>query len=142
VTAPRAVGETPLVLDAETSARLGRVRQHGTTPELQVRRILTELGLRYRVHNRDLPGSPDMANRKRRWAVFVHGCFWHRHEGCAKATTPKRNADFWKAKFSANEERDARAMRALEGMDYRVAVIWECELEDPQHVLLRLRGLL
>jgi DNA mismatch endonuclease, patch repair protein len=120
-----------LLVDSETSRRLGRVRQRDTDAELRVRRLLSELGLHYRTHNRDLPGSPDIANRKHKWAVFVHGCFWHRHKGCPRTTTPKRNAAFWKAKFEANALRDRRSIRLLRSLGFRVAVVWECEAEEP-----------
>lgn len=136
---PRA-GRSGLVTDAATSARLGRVRQHGTDPELAVRAMVSALGHRYRTHNRDLPGSPDLANRTRRWAVFVHGCYWHSHQGCRRATVPKNNRAFWEAKFAANRARDARALRALRRAGYRVAVVWECELvEAPERAVSRLR---
>lgn len=117
-----------LVVDRATSARLARIRQRNTAPELVVRGLLTELGLRYRLGNRDLPGSPDIANRKRRWAVFVHGCFWHAHAGCNRATVPKRNRKFWKEKFRDNRARDTRVLRSLRKRGYRTIVIWECEL--------------
>src|SRR5688572_15632999 len=96
-----------LEVDDATSARMGLVRQKGTRPELLVRRALSALGHRFRLANRDLPGSPDIANRSRRWAVFVHGCFWHRH-GCKASTTPARNREFWEAKFARNVARDQR----------------------------------
>ena len=112
--------------DRATSERMAGVRRHGTSPERVVRTILTELGHRYRVTNRGLPGSPDIANRSRRWAIFVHGCFWHRH-GCAATTTPKRNRAFWQAKFRRNVERDAARQEALRDLGYRVVVVWECE---------------
>lgn len=117
-------------MDAETSARLGRIRQHGTSAELTVRKLLHSLGHRFRVHNRDLAGSPDIANRSRKWAVFVHGCFWHRHTGCKRTTTPTRNREFWLQKFDANVARDARVQSALREQGYRVLVVWECETED------------
>jgi DNA mismatch endonuclease (patch repair protein) len=115
-----------LEVDDITSARMRTVRQRGTRPELLVRRALTALGFYYRLANRDLPGSPDIANRRQRWVVFVHGCFWHRH-GCKATTTPTRNRDFWEAKFARNLARDQRTTQALEALDYVVAVIWECE---------------
>lgn len=103
------------------------IRQRDTAPELVVRTALRSMGLHYRVRNRDLPGSPDIANRRGRWVVFVHGCFWHRHGGCSKATTPKRNAAFWADKFAANVRRDACAIAALKRAGYTVATVWECE---------------
>jgi DNA mismatch endonuclease (patch repair protein) len=85
------------------------------------------LGLRYSLDNTDLPGSPDLANRRRRFAVFVHGCFWHRHVGCNRTTTPKTNRSFWEAKFDANVKRDHRVIRQLRALGFRVFVIWECD---------------
>ena len=114
--------------DEATSARLGRIPQTGTKPELAVRRLVYSLGHRYRVANRDLPGSPDIANRSRRWAIFVHGCYWHRHPGCARATTPTRNRDFWLSKFDRNTERDREAISSLERVGFRVLVVWECDV--------------
>lgn len=127
--------------DHDTSVRMGGIRQHGTTPELAVRRVATELGLRYRVANRDLPGSPDLANRTRKWAIFVHGCYWHRHAGCRRATMPKRNADFWLAKFDANVLRDARARAALRREGFRVVTVWECQATDDNKLRKRLMAL-
>lgn len=126
-----------VVVDDDTSRRLGQVRQTDTKPERLVRAALRELGHHYRVRNRDLPGSPDIANRKRRWAIFVHGCYWHRHDGCNKATTPKRNRQFWLDKFEANRTRDARAIEALSILGYASLVLWECEASQPE--LLRRR---
>ncbi|WP_248360513.1 very short patch repair endonuclease [Anaeromyxobacter oryzae] len=116
-------------MDEATSIRLGRIRQHGTSAELLVRQILHGLGLRFRVGARDLPGSPDIVNRSKRWAVFVHGCFWHAHRGCPRATVPKRNREFWIAKFSANTQRDRASVAALRRLGFRVVVVWECQVE-------------
>lgn len=116
-----------LVVDAVTSARLGRIRQSDTSAEQIVRRLLYAHGFRFRVRNRDLPGSPDVANRRAQWVVFVHGCFWHSHTGCVRATVPKRNREFWVAKFEANKARDRRAITALRRLGYTVVVVWECE---------------
>ena len=133
---------SPLVLDAATSARLARIRQKDTAPELRVRALLRLVGRRYRLSNRDLPGSPDIANRSERWALFVHGCFWHAHRGCRRASVPKRNSEFWQAKFDANRARDMRVTRALKKLGFRVEIVWACELDDkPEEVLRRLRAL-
>src|SRR5262249_34210676 len=129
-----------LLVDPATSARLGRIRQKDTAAELAVRRVLHELGLRLRIRNRDLPGAPDAANRSRRWAIFVHGCFWHSHAGCRRATVPKRNRDFWLEKFIENRARDARVLRALRRRGYRTLVVWECELERAAKLGRRLRA--
>jgi DNA mismatch endonuclease (patch repair protein) len=130
-----------LILDRETSERLGRIRQHGTSAELAVRHFLHAQGHRYRVQNRDLPGSPDIANRCRKWAVFVHGCFWHRHAGCRRTTTPSRNRAFWLEKFAANVRRDAKVQRQLREEGWRVEVIWECECADSSRLRMLRRAL-
>lgn len=123
--------------DRATSSRLGRVRQRGTAPELAVRRLLHCLGFRFRVRNNDLPGSPDVANRSAGWALFVHGCFWHSHNGCGRATVPKRNRAFWEAKFDANRARDKRAVDALRRLGFRVLTVWECEVNSGADALAR-----
>jgi len=128
----------PSASDAATAKRMRSVRQRDTAPELAVRRIAYALGLRYRTHNRDLPGSPDLANRRRSWAVFVHGCFWHAHDGCPKATVPKRNSRFWKSKLAGNVARDERKTDELRALGYQVVVIWECEVAAPRKVERRL----
>ena len=97
------------------------------------------MGLRFRLKRRDLPGSPDLIFPRYRLAVFVHGCFWHRHPGCARATLPKSRVEFWTGKFQANVERDRRDVRALEKLGWRVLVLWECELKDESELRGRLR---
>ena len=126
----RLAGKSKPTTDAATSARMSRIRQTGTAPELAVRRAVAMLGLRYTTHNKDLPGSPDLANRSRGWAIFVHGCYWHRHAGCHKATTPRTNTEFWLNKFSRNVERDREARAALRRAGYRVLTFWQCELKQ------------
>lgn len=128
--------------DPARSALMARVRQKGTSAELVVASVLRGLGAAYRLNVKSLAGSPDFANKTRRWAVFVHGCFWHRHAGCARTTTPKRNADFWREKFEANQARDRRAVDALRSAGFRVAVVWECETRDPDLVRARLSEIL
>jgi DNA mismatch endonuclease (patch repair protein) len=123
------------------SLRMGLVRQHGTRPELIVRKIATLLGLRYRTHNKDLSGSPDLANRTRRFAVQVMGCFWHRHRACPKSTIPKVNRAFWLQKFQANQKRDVATRRALRRAGFQTIVIWECETRNPEIVERRLKSL-
>jgi DNA mismatch endonuclease (patch repair protein) len=124
-----------LQVDDVTSLRMAGIRQKSTRPELLVGQVLRALGLRYRLTNRDLPGSPDFANRRARWALFVHGCFWHRH-GCSATTTPTRNREFWEAKFARNLARDARALQELRAGGYRVIVVWECETKRGQAELV------
>lgn len=131
-----------LVLDAATSRRLAKIRQKNTSAELLVRQLLHRLGRRFRVGGRGLPGSPDVVNRSKRWAVFVHGCFWHAHPGCPRATIPKRNGEFWAAKFAANKKRDRAAVVALRRLGYTVTTVWECEAElRPRAVAAKLSKL-
>ncbi|HYI83822.1 MAG TPA: very short patch repair endonuclease [Acetobacteraceae bacterium] len=110
------------------SEQMALVRHKNTKPERVVRRGLWAAGLRYRLHARSLPGKPDLVFPRARLAIFIHGCFWHRHEGCRGTRTPKTNVDFWKAKFSANVRRDQRVMEELEALGWRTVVIWECEI--------------
>lgn len=114
----------------ERSALMARVRARHTQPEMAVRRAAHALGYRYRLHCRDMPGSPDLVFRSREKAIFVHGCFWHRHAECRRTTTPKTRAAFWEMKFEANVARDARNINALQSAGWSVSVIWECETVD------------
>ncbi|OAH19111.1 very short patch repair endonuclease [Methylorubrum populi] len=115
-------------LDPERrSALMGRIRGVDTGPEMAVRRPAHRLGYRFRLHRRSLLGRPDLVFPSRRAAIFVHGCFWHRHEGCSKASTPKTRVEFWQAKFASNVERDAQVQQRLATAGWRVLVIWECE---------------
>ncbi|KQT83117.1 endonuclease [Aurantimonas sp. Leaf443] len=106
---------------------MAKVRGKNTKPELVVRRALHALGLRFRLHRRDLPGRPDIVLPRHRLAIFVHGCFWHRHEGCRMASTPKTRRDFWEAKFEANVQRDRRNLETLQELGWRPEIVWECE---------------
>jgi DNA mismatch endonuclease, patch repair protein len=132
----------PKPKDALRSALMARVRQSGTAAELVVASSLRSLGASYRLNVRNLPGSPDFANQTRKWAVFVHGCFWHNHKGCKRATVPKSNRKFWREKFAANHLRDAWAAAALRRLGYRVAVIWECQIDNGDLVRKRLSKVL
>lgn len=105
------------------SQRMKTVRKENTTPEIAVRRLLHRLGLRFRLHVRNLPGTPDIILPKYRTAIFVHGCFWHRHPGCKYASTPKTHPEYWIPKFQANVERDARKATELEALGWRVLTI-------------------
>lgn len=125
-------------LDEATSARLARIPQANTKPELIVRRAVAAAGHRFRLHPRKLPGRPDIANATRRWAIFVHGCYWHHHTGCARATVPRRNRLHWLAKFEANRRRDEKAVSRLEEMGFRVLTIWECETANTEKLAERI----
>jgi DNA mismatch endonuclease (patch repair protein) len=124
--------------DPLRSALMARVRQRGTAPELVVAAVLRKLGFTYRRNVRALAGSPDFSNRKREWAIYVQGCFWHHHTGCLRATVPKANEAFWRDKFTTNRRRDARAIRTLRREKFRVVVVWECETREVERLTARL----
>lgn len=113
---------------SERSKRMSRIRSQDTKPELALRRALHRLGLRFRLGGAGLPGKPDLVFPRYKVAVFVHGCFWHRHAGCKVATTPKSNSGFWTEKFQRNVERDRRVTSELEAHGWKVLVAWECDL--------------
>jgi DNA mismatch endonuclease, patch repair protein len=125
--------------DAATSVRMRAVRQRDTAPEVQVRALLHGAGVRFRACPVDLPGRPDIANKSRRWCVFVHGCFWHGHVGCKLARLPKTNRGWWRAKIGKNRLRDRRKEKAMRALGFRVAVVWSCELKGPDSLLAKLR---
>ncbi|PMY73093.1 MULTISPECIES: very short patch repair endonuclease [unclassified Pseudomonas] len=115
------------------------VKRAHTAPEMIVRQELHALGLRFRLHRRDLPGSPDIVLPRLRTVIFVHGCFWHRHSDCRYATTPKTRQEYWLPKFAANIERDARKEAQLQALGWRVLLVWECETKRREELTLRLR---
>jgi len=118
-----------------------RVGSKDTGPERAVRRLLTSLGLRYRLQRKDLPGAPDIVLPGRRLALFVHGCFWRGHDCKRGARAPKTNAAYWRAKIARNVERDAASLAALSDLGWRAEVIWECDLKTPDALLARLTEL-
>jgi DNA mismatch endonuclease, patch repair protein len=121
---------------------MARIGPRNTAPEIAVRRILHRLGLRFRLHRRDLPGTPDIVLPRRRLALLVNGCFWHRHAGCAFAYTPKTRVEFWTAKFERNVARDRKVRRELKDRGWRVHVIWECDTRDQAALERRLLAIL
>ena len=137
------MSETTDVYSVEKrSAVMRRVKGRDTTPEMTVRRALTRLGLRYRLHRKDLPGCPDIVMPGRRLAILVHGCFWHGHVCARGARVPKQNRDYWMAKVARNRTRDSQALAQLEALGWRVETIWECETKDEAGFATRLRNLL
>lgn len=129
-----------VVSPARRSAMMAGIRGQNTKPEMIVRSIAHRLGYRFRLHRRDLPGSPDLVFPARKKTVFVHGCFWHSHDGCRFAYKPKSNVEFWESKLRKNRERDIRVKGELECMGWDVLVIWECETVDNDLVVSRLQG--
>jgi DNA mismatch endonuclease (patch repair protein) len=122
------------------SSLMGRIRGTNTKPELVVRRLAHRLGFRFRLHRRDLPGSPDLVFPGLQKVVFVHGCYWHRHPGCRKAYEPKSNVAFWAKKFAENVIRDERALADLRQQGWDSLVVWECEVGDLESLASRLRA--
>jgi DNA mismatch endonuclease, patch repair protein len=112
------------------SEQMGRIRGKDTKPELIVRAMVHSLGCRFRLHAGDLPGKPDLVNRKGRWAIFVHGCFWHSHEGCRLASKPRSNQTYWSGKLDRNRDRDQANLAALVDAGFNVLTVWECEVKD------------
>ena len=123
------------------SWNMGQIRGTDTKPEIIVRSYLHREGLRFRLHERRLPGRPDIVLKKYRAVVFVHGCFWHRHPGCKYAYTPKSRVDFWAKKFADNVRRDAYVIEQLQALAWRTFVVWECQVETEtlSHLVEKLR---
>ena len=122
--------------------RMRRVRKVDTKPEMIVRRLVHGLGYRYRLHRRDLPGSPDLVFPSRRKVIFVHGCFWHQHEGCKLANLPRSRTDYWLPKLRRNQERDQASCEQLKADGWKVLVVWECETEDRERLAERVTSFL
>jgi len=119
---------------SERSVRMGKVRSKNTAPEMAVRQLLHRLGFRYRLHDTQLPGRPDIVFASRQKVVFVHGCFWHRHPdpACPLARMPKSRLDFWRPKLEANRARDLRNQSELDALGWRHIIVWECELRHTE----------
>lgn len=117
---------------------MARVGSKNTKPEMLVRSVLHRLGYRFRLHRGGLPGRPDIVLPKYKTAIFVHGCFWHRHPDCSKASTPKTRVDFWQDKFDANVARDRRNEDALRSDGWQVVIVWECETKKVEALADRL----
>lgn len=118
------------ITSAERSAQMSLVKSKDTGPELVVRKLAHSLGYRYRLHGAGLPGKPDLVFSKRKKIVFVHGCFWHRHVACRRATTPATNLEYWLPKFERTVERDLRNIERLAELGWSSLVLWECELKN------------
>ena len=121
---------TDTLTPEKRSENMSRIRSRDTSIELNVRRLLYSMGYRYRVNRKDLPGKPDIVIEKYKLVIQVHGCYWHRHQGCKLAYNPKSREDFWQKKFSENISRDKKVEQKLISLGYRVFTIWECETRD------------
>lgn len=118
------------------SRMMSGIKGKNSLPEMRVRSLLFAAGYRFRLHRRDLPGTPDIVMPSRKIAIFVHGCFWHAHERCRYARIPSTRPDFWTAKFQANVERDQRAVEKLTALGWRVLCVWECATRDHEAAIL------
>ena len=125
-----------------TSARMAKVKQKGTAPELVVRRLVRGMNYRYRLHRKDLPGKPDLVFSSRRKVIFVHGCFWHGHHCRAGRNRPTSNRTYWESKLNRNHQRDAKNVAALEAAGWKILVLWECEMKDRLEITDRIRQFL
>lgn len=135
---------TDTLAPEERSARMALVRGKDTKPELRVRQLVHAMGYRYRLHARDLPGRPDLAFRPRRKIIFVHGCFWHRHDdpACKLARLPRSRLDFWRPKLEGNQARDRRVMEEVERMGWTALTVWECQIKDTASLEAQIREFL
>lgn len=125
-----------------TRSRMQAVRGRDTDPEMRVRRALHAMGYRFRLHRKDLPGTPDVVLPRHGRIILVHGCFWHGHEQCKRATVPANNAATWRAKIEGNRKRDQRSVAALRELGWDVLIVWECEVRDSVRLESRLRDFL
>ena len=136
----RVLQAVDILTPEQRSERMRRVRQKDTAPELAVRKTLHKMGYRYRLHRRDLPGSPDIVFPSRRKVIFVHGCFWHGHQDpkCKLSRLPKSKKDFWRKKFSDNRDRDRRKIQDLKIAGWECLVLWQCQIGNLKSILKKL----
>jgi DNA mismatch endonuclease (patch repair protein) len=113
----------------ERSANMSKIRSKDTLPEIRIRKALWRMGYRYRLHYKLLPGKPDIVMTKQKIVIFIHGCFWHRHENCIEASRPKTNSEYWETKINKNIERDKKYQEEIKQLGYKVFIIWECEVK-------------
>ena len=118
----------------QRSRNMSAIKSKNTKPEIKVRKVLHSMGYRFRLHSKDLPGSPDIVLPKYKTVIFVHGCFWHRHENCKYASTPKTRKEFWNKKFTENKKRDLEIQEKIKILDWRSVVIWECETKNIENL--------
>jgi DNA mismatch endonuclease (patch repair protein) len=123
----------------DRSYQMSLVKSKNTVPELAVRKLVFSMGHRYRIHGAGLPGKPDLVFSRKKKVIFVHGCFWHRHDDCKKTTTPASNTEYWLPKFAKTIERDRQALESLRELGWRILVVWECELKDTAALAEKLR---
>ena len=118
------------IISASRSKNMSAIKSKNTKPEVEVRKLLHSMGFRFRLHKKDLPGSPDIVLPKYKTVIFVHGCFWHRHRNCKYASNPKTRVEFWNKKFKDNIERDIKNQEKLKSLGWKLKIIWECETKN------------
>jgi len=138
----RVVHVTDHIDPVKRSLNMAAIRSLGTKPEVAVRSLVKKLGYRFGTNIAKLPGKPDLVFARRRKVIFVHGCFWHRHRGCARATMPSTRTEFWESKLSSNVKRDRRIQRELKTLGWQVLIAWQCELKKPESLMERLNEFL
>ena len=131
-----------MTVDPERSRIMRAVKSRDTAPEMTVRRLVYSMGYRYRLHRKDLPGKPDLAFKSRRKVIFIHGCFWHGHDCKRGARVPKNNREYWETKIARNRERDKQHDEDLKREGWRVFVVWECQISEPEAVTERIKSFL
>ena len=122
----------------QRSRNMSAIKSKNTKPEIKVRKVLHSMGYRFRLHSKNLPGSPDIVLPKYKTVIFVHGCFWHRHQNCKYASTPKTRQEFWNKKFNENINRDKINQENLSSKGWKIIIVWECEIKDKDFDLNRL----
>ena len=126
----------------QRSRNMSAIKSKNTKPEIAVRKLLYSMGYRFRLHRKDLPGSPDIVLPKYKTVIFVHGCFWHRHENCKYTSTPKTRQEFWENKFNSNKKRDQKIQKEIIDLGWKFIIIWECEARNIQPLEEKLKGYL
>ena len=121
-------------ISEQRSRNMSAIKSKNTKPEIAVRKLLHSMGYRFRLHRKDLPGSPDIVLPKYKTVIFVHGCFWHRHENCKYASTPKTRSEFWESKFEGNIKRDKINQTNLIKLGWKIIIVWECDLKKTQYL--------
>ncbi len=130
------------LISASRSKNMSAIKSKNTKPEVEVRKLLHSMGFRFRLHKKDLPGSPDIVLPKYKTLIYVHGCFWHRHQNCKYASNPKTRVEFWNKKFKDNIERDIKVRKELENLEWNYLIIWECQIKNKTYLQEKLRTFL
>lgn len=124
------------------SSIMSNIRSKNTSPEIQVRKLIFSMGYRYRLHRKDLPGCPDIVFPGRKKVIFIHGCFWHGHQNCKASTLPETHKEFWKNKINSNQERDGKNINELENLNWKVLVVWQCEIKNISYIAEKINSFL